>query len=248
MKVLIVDDEKYSSKKLERTIRKFDRSIQIVASLSSLTGSFDWLKKNHSPDLILVNKNLLRGKTNNLISEFGLEATVTFSLQNDQYSFSAFRTDNLERLKKLEPGEGEKEKFISRRVNTLPPSSKVARAIFPSLEDQFRKRFLVKNGPRYISVETAEIAYFFSFERFVYFKTIKDQKYLVEYSLEELEDMLDPECFFRVNRSVLLAFKSIRHIHPYSGNRLKLQLEPAHEKEVIVSRDKIHLFKDWLGR
>lgn len=249
MKVLIVDDERFSSRKLERSLKKFDRSIEIVAAIPSLIDSFDWLKKNQSPDLILVNKSMLRGKTNNLISVFGLEATVIFSLQHDQYSFSAFRTDNLKLLKGITPAITAKQKLMpgkTESVSSIINSGAGNVATVP--EDKLRKRFLVKHGPRYVSVETADIAYFFSFERFVYFKTQSNQKYLVEYSLEELEEMLHPESFFRVNRSVLLGFKAINSIHPYSGNRLKLYLTPEFDKEIIVSRDKIHAFKDWLGR
>lgn len=243
MKVLIVDDERASSRKLEKSLRKFDRSIEILASLPSLVKAFDWLKQNESPDLILVNKNILRGKTNNLIAIFGLEATVIFSLQHDQYSFSAFRTDNLKLLKGLGT-------MAPAGMHAVPKKTVMTKHVVTdgAIEDSFRKRFLVKHGGRYLSVETASIAYFFSFERFVYFKTQDNHKYLVEYSLEELEEMLHPESFFRVNRSVLLSFKAISNIHPYSGNRLKIQLTPAFEKEIVVSRDKIHTFKDWLGR
>lgn len=244
MKVLIVDDERFSSRKLERSLKKFDRGIEIVAAIPSLTDSFDWLKNNKSPDLILVNKAMLRGRTNNLVAAYGLEATVIFSLQHDQYSFSAFRTENLNLLKGITTLHTPPKKEPARKTS----DASVAAHAIASIDERFRKRFLVKHGPRYVSVETTDIAYFFSFERFVYFKTQSNQKYLVEYSLEELEEMLNPESFFRVNRSVFLAFKAISSIHPYSGNRLKLHLNPAYEKEIIVSRDKIHEFKDWLGR
>jgi Response regulator of the LytR/AlgR family len=112
----------------------------------------------------------------------------------------------------------------------------------------YRTRFLVKQGQKFASVETEDIAYFFSEGRFIFFKTFDNQKYLVEYTLEELESMLDPQNFFRINRSLVVSFKSVTQIHPYFGNRLKLYLEPAAEKDVIVSREKVHEFKNWLGQ
>jgi two-component system response regulator LytT len=115
------------------------------------------------------------------------------------------------------------------------------------VKKSFRNRFLVKHGQRFASIETPDIAYFFSDGRFIFFKTYDNQKYLVEYTLEELEAMLDPEYFFRINRSLLIAFKSVAQIHPYFGNRLKLFLDPAMEKEIVVSREKVPLFKAWLG-
>jgi Response regulator of the LytR/AlgR family len=117
----------------------------------------------------------------------------------------------------------------------------------PARTPNFRNRFLVKQGQRFASILTPDIAYFFSDGRFIFFKTYDNQKYLVEYTLEELESMLDPEYFFRINRSLLIAFKSVAQIHPYFGNRLKLILEPPMEKDIIVSREKVGDFKAWLG-
>jgi DNA-binding LytR/AlgR family response regulator len=112
----------------------------------------------------------------------------------------------------------------------------------------FRARFLVRQGQKFASLETEEIAYFFSEGRFIFFKTFDNQKYLVEYTLEELEEMLNPQNFFRINRSLVISFKAVSQIHPYFGNRLKLFLEPAGEKDIIVSREKVHEFKNWLGQ
>ena len=110
-----------------------------------------------------------------------------------------------------------------------------------------RSRFLVRQGQKLASIETFEIAYFFSEGRFIFFKTYDNQKYLVEYTLEELESMLNPEMFFRINRSLIISFNSVDQIHSYFGNRLKLFLEPGTEKEIIVSREKVNEFKVWLG-
>lgn len=112
----------------------------------------------------------------------------------------------------------------------------------------FRTRFLVRQGQKFASVETGDIAYFFSEGRFIFFKTFDNQKYLVEYTLEELEEMLSPKDFFRINRSLVIAFKGVGQIHPYFGNRLKLFLEPSAEKDIIVSREKVQEFKEWLGQ
>jgi two-component system, LytTR family, response regulator LytT len=112
----------------------------------------------------------------------------------------------------------------------------------------YRTRFLVRQGQKFASVETGEIAYFFSEGRFIFFKTFDNQKYLVEYTLEELEEMLNPQNFFRINRSLVVSFKGVEQIHPYFGNRLKLYLQPSAEKDIIVSREKVQDFKNWLGQ
>lgn len=114
--------------------------------------------------------------------------------------------------------------------------------------NSLRTRFLVRQGQKFASVETRDIAYFFSEGRFIFFKTFDNQKYLVEYTLEELEEMLSTKDFFRINRSLVVAFKGVSQIHPYFGNRLKLFLEPSMEKDIIVSREKVQEFKEWLGQ
>lgn len=111
----------------------------------------------------------------------------------------------------------------------------------------YRLRFLVRQGQRYQSVDTKDISYFFSEERFIFFKTKDNQKYLTEYRIEELEKMLDPMHFFRVNRAFLVSITAIQQVHIHHGNRLRLFLEPATEKEVVVSRERVADFRIWMG-
>ena len=110
-----------------------------------------------------------------------------------------------------------------------------------------RRRFLVKQGQKLQSVDTKDICYFFSEERFIFFRTKDNQKYLIEYRIEELEQMLDPSLFFRVNRAFLISIKAIEQVYPYYGNRFKLQVCPPAEKEIIVSRDRVAAFRVWMG-
>jgi two-component system response regulator LytT len=113
--------------------------------------------------------------------------------------------------------------------------------------DGYRQRFLVKQGQRLASIDIRDIHYFFSEERFIFFKTKDNQKYLIEYRIEELEQMLDPALFFRANRSVLVSIQAIELVYPYYGNRFKLHVVPTHEKEIIVSRERVSDFRIWMG-
>jgi two-component system response regulator LytT len=113
---------------------------------------------------------------------------------------------------------------------------------------EFRKRFLVKHGQKLVSIEIEEIAYFFSDGRLNFFKTYDNRKFVVDYTMDELEDMLDPERYFRVSRSFYVSVNSIDQIHDYFGNRLLLHLKPAVDKESIVSREKVTDFKKWMGK
>lgn len=240
MKVLVIDEERWSIRKLERILRNIDSSIRIVGAVPTLVSSAEWLNRHDAPDLILVNKELMRQPVaNGAVSK--VNTTVIFSTRSDDYTFQAYRFNNLPGFfKKSAPKEDE---------NSLPvlTGRRGMEALDSSVKDQ-RRRFLVKQGQKFASIETGDIAYFFSDGRFIFFKTFDEQKYLVEYTLEELEEMLSPHDFFRINRSLLISFKCVDQIHPYFGNRMKLFLNPAFEKDVIVSREKVNDFKTWLGQ
>ena len=113
---------------------------------------------------------------------------------------------------------------------------------------EFRKRFLVKHAQKLVSVEVDEIAYFYSDGRLNFFKTNDNKKYVVDYTMDELEEMLDPEKYFRISRSFYVSVNSIDQIHDYFGNRLMLNLKPVVDKESIVSREKVTDFKKWMGK
>ncbi|MGZ8543932.1 MAG: LytR/AlgR family response regulator transcription factor, partial [Flavisolibacter sp.] len=113
---------------------------------------------------------------------------------------------------------------------------------------EFRKRFLVKHGQKLVSVEVEEIAYFFSDGRLNFFKTFDNRKFVVDYTMDELNEMLDPDKYFRISRSFFISVDSVAQIHDYFGNRLLLHLKPETDKEAIVSREKVTDFKTWLGK
>ena len=113
---------------------------------------------------------------------------------------------------------------------------------------EYRKRFLVKHGQKLVSVEVDEIAYFFSDGRLNFFKTFDNRKFVVDYTMDELNEMLDPNKYFRISRSFYISVDSVSQIHDYFGNRLILQLKPETDKEAIVSREKVTDFKTWLGK
>ena len=113
---------------------------------------------------------------------------------------------------------------------------------------EYRKRFLVKHAQKLVSIEVDEIAYYYSDGRLNFFKTNDNKKFVVDYTMDELEEMLDPEKYFRISRSFYVSVNSIDKIDDYFGNRLMLQLKPAVDKEALVSREKVTDFKKWMGK
>jgi two-component system, LytTR family, response regulator LytT len=106
----------------------------------------------------------------------------------------------------------------------------------------------VKNGQKLVSIEVPDIAYFFSDGRLNFFKTTDNKKFIVDYTMDELEEMLDPERYFRISRSFYVSIDCIDKIDDYFGNRLILQLKPIVDKESVVSREKVTDFKKWMGK
>lgn len=242
MKVLVVAEEYHIVLKLEKALKNIDSSIRIIGAVPAVFDSADWLQQHGVPDIILINKQAMRRKQLHSLQENGIKATVIFQVHSDEFTFQAFRIAHLEHLFPEVAIHS-----IKKQNGVHPAPVAVGRAVEVQ-RSSFRTRFLVKQGQKFASIETDGIAYFFSEGRFIFFKTFDNQKYLVEYTLEELEEMLDPQQFFRINRSLVVAFKGVGQIHPYFGNRLKLFLEPPMEKDIIVSREKVQEFKTWLGQ
>jgi two-component system response regulator LytT len=238
MKVLVVDEEHGNVVKLEKALKNIDNSIRIIGAVPALLNSAEWMQQHGEPDILLVNKQVVRQRQLTSSQANGLKATVTFKVHTDEYTFLAFRIASLEHLFP--------QAVVKNNMNGNGVPEKKCWCSNP--QPSYRSRFLVKQGQRFASIETNAIAYFFSEGRFIFFKTFDNQKYLVEYTLEELEEMLNPQDFFRINRSLVVSFRSVNQIHPYFGNRLKLYLDPPMEKEIIVSREKVHGFKNWLGQ
>jgi DNA-binding LytR/AlgR family response regulator len=116
-----------------------------------------------------------------------------------------------------------------------------------ALPPLFKNRFFVESGNRFFSIDKNDIAYFFSDGRFVYFTTFSKSRFIIHYRIEQLQQLLDPTDFYRINRAYIISVKSIDQIHAYFGGRFKLKLNPAVDDTVLVSRNRAAGFKKWLG-
>lgn len=235
MNVLVIEFEDGKAQQVTELLRQIDDSIQVVGVTRDMIRTAEWLNRNKIPDLILANTSLLAGV--DLVHQ--IKTVVTFSTIAGDYNFAAFRYKTIrqiltnlqiteERLLHIEKDGAETEKTIS--------------------AGPFKERFLVKQGQKLISIPVSQVAYFFSQERFIFLKTFDNQKFLVEYRIEQLENLLSPTLFFRVNRSCIVSLPCVREIHAYFGNRLKLFLNPATDRDVIVSRKRVSDFKSWLDK
>lgn len=254
MNVLIIEDEELAVKKLIKTLESIDTNIRVLANTDSILSSVEWLEKNPAPDLILMDIELADGQSFEIFKKTTVHSPVIFTTSYDEHALKAFKVNSVDYL--LKPIQKDElkaalEKFqrtIQSDVSTLNINN-----LFNELEarlkpKEYRKRFLVKMGQKLNSVETKDIAYFYSDDRINLFKTYDNKKFIVDYTMDELETMLDPDHYFRISRSFYVSINSIEKIEDYFGNRLILNLNPIVDKQALVSRERVSDFKKWMGK
>ncbi len=254
MNILIVEDEELAQKKLQKTLVAVDASARIVGITDSIQTTVDWLQTNAAVDLILMDIELSDGQSFEIFNLVDVKAPVIFTTSYDEYALKAFKVNSVDYL--LKPVQTEDLQAALAKYNKLSANKGAdvnIETLVKQLQQQlqpkeYRKRFLVKHAQKLVSVDVDEVAYFYSDGRLNFFKTSDNKKYVVDYTMDELEDMPDPGQFFRISRSFYVAIGAIEKIDDYFGNRLILQFKPAVDKEALVSREKVSDFKKWMGK
>ncbi len=258
MKILIVEDEELAVKKLTKTVNAVDESAEIIGVADSIKSTVEWLENNPTPDLILMDIELADGQSFEVFNLTQVKSPVIFTTSYDEYALQAFKVNSIDYLLKpiqkedlqLALSKYQHLKNIYKKDEGQPGSlDQIIKELQQKLQPkEYRKRFLVKHSQKLVSIEVEDIAYFFSDGRLNFFKTTDNKKFIVDYTMDELEDMLDPDRYFRISRSFYVSIDSVDQIHDYFGNRLLLHLKPEIDKEAIVSREKVTDFKKWMGK
>jgi len=254
MKILIVEDEELAVEKLKTTVLAVDKLANIVGVTNSINATVDCLGSHQAPDLILMDIELSDGQSFEIFNRIEVSSPVVFTTSYDEYAIKAFKVNSIDYL--LKPVEEDDLKHAIdklRRLSAHPnPASVDVSTLVRELQKQlhagYRSRFLVKHGQRLLSLEVDDIAYFFAEGRLSYAVTWDKYKYVIDFTIEELENMLDPKQFFRANRAHLIHVRSVQQIHNYFNGKLKLDLKPIADSEVVISREKANDFKIWMGK
>jgi DNA-binding LytR/AlgR family response regulator len=254
MNILIVEDEELAVRKLQKTLASINEDYVASGVTDSIRSTVDWLRENPAPDLILMDIELADGQSFEIFNLAEVKSPVIFTTSYDEFALKAFKVNSIDYLLKpvqKEDLEAALKKFMELRRDARASINMEAlvRELQQKLQPkEFRKRFLVKNGQKLVSIDVQEIAYFYSDGRLNFFRTNDNRKFVVDYTMDELEEMLDPAQFFRISRAFFVSVDSILKIDDYFGNRLILQLKPQVEKEALVSREKVTDFKKWMGK
>lgn len=258
MNILIVEDEKLAVDKLVQTLSKVRPEAIVTGVTHSIASTVQWLTLNAMPDLVLMDIELADGQSFAIFEQVDIRCPVIFVTSYDEYALKAFKVASIDYL--LKPIQQEELRLAFDKLDTMRTWLEAAPKYYPDVNSlvkalqqftparEYRQRFLVKYLQKLVSIEVSSIAFFYFEDRVIFFKTLDNKKYLLDYSLDELESMLDPAVFFRISRWLIVSIKSIKQIEPYAGNRLLLQLTPDYDKEAVVSREKVNNLKAWMGR
>lgn len=251
MKILIIEDEPLAAAQLASHISALKPEAQILGVCDTIKSAVDWFQNNEEPDLAFFDIHLGDGLSFEIFEKVSFNTPVIFITAFDQYAIQAFKVNSIDYLLKpierleLERALGKFNNLKSPKNNHLSPE--ILEGIVSSFKQKrYKKRFLVKVGTHLRIVEVSTILYFYSFEKGTYVKLNDGKDYLLDYSLEVLEEMVDPSSFFRINRKYIIALHSIKDVLSYSNSRLKLKVLHPLEVDFLVAREKVKAFKSWL--
>ena len=251
MKILIVEDEIPATEKLVRYLNRYDENIEIIDGLTSVKSAVHWLRNNpDEADLILMDIQLNDGKSFSIFEQIEVNTPIIFTTAFDEYAIKAFEVNSLAYLLKPIAYDDlclalDKYKKINKVQSSNEPMhmSEVLKTLAGG--KAYKTRFMVKIGDHIRSVATDQIVLFYADGRNAYIVNKDDRHLIIDYKMEELEDVLDPKQFFRANRTFIVSINGIKDVVVYSNSRLKIIPTAKIDKEIIVSREKVGGFKQW---
>lgn len=252
MKVLIIEDEKAASDRMQRLLKTIDTDIEVLDVIDTVEGAINWFANNPAPDLVFMDIQLLDGLSFEIFQEVDVKAPVIFATSFDNYAIQAFKVSGIDYI--LKPVDIEELKKSLSKFKLLRSSfNKTTQPQVDSLYDsmnvsrsQYKNRFLLKRGQSYASVAASDIYCFYIENQIVSLITSGKNLFSVDYNLDDLEQILNPEMFFRANRQCILNINSIASVHNYFNGKLKVLLSIPFNNDIIISREKASAFKNWL--
>lgn len=252
MRVLIIEDEYHAVQYLSGLLRQVEPDIQILDTLDSVEESSQWLQNHPRPDLIFMDIQLADGLSFDIFRQAQVDAPVIFTTAFDQYTLRAFKINSIDYL--LKPIE-EKELSAAlqkyRQYHRQPQHSwqELIASLNIQQGDSYRQRFLTKQGKSLSYLLVQDVAHLYSDDGITFAIDKKGRRFVIDSTLDKIQQELDPKDFFRINRGQIIHLQAIQQIHSWFNHRLKIDLQPAPgELENVVSRDRVKAFKAWLDR
>jgi two-component system response regulator LytT len=251
MNIIIIEDEKPAARLLQRKVEKL--GLEVNTLLHSVEDSIEWFQNNIHPDLIFLDIQLSDGLSFEIFEQIDIKSAVIFTTAFDEYALRAFKLNSIDYL--LKPiDEDELSIAIKKFENQLQKSSvssldfeMIKKMILGAETKEYKNRYSVKIGQELKVISIDEVECFYSENKGTYLHTFENRNYLLDTTLEQIEEELNPKEFYRVSRKFIIPLKAIREIQVYSNSRLKVILPSYKDEDVIVSREKVSDFKSWIG-
>jgi DNA-binding LytR/AlgR family response regulator len=250
MTVIIIEDEKPAARRLNRMLAVL--GIEVKQMLHSVEESLNWLQNNKHPDLIFLDIQLSDGLSFEIFEEIEVKSAIIFTTAYDEYALKAFKLNSIDYL--LKPLDEDELKFAvdmfkdkqPKQTNVQVDLDAIRKLLINPVDRKFKKRITIKIGQHIKIINLDAVECFYSENKSTYIHTLENRNHLLDFSLEHWQEQLNPEQFFRVNRTFIIHINSIKDIIAYSNSRLKLVLNSFAETEIIVSRERVKEFKRWI--
>ncbi|MEM8999216.1 MAG: LytTR family DNA-binding domain-containing protein [Bacteroidota bacterium] len=251
MKAIIIEDEKPAARRLGRLLEELD--VNVSNMLHSVEESIDWFQNNEHPDLIFLDIQLSDGLSFEIFDVIEVKSAIIFTTAYDEYALQAFKLNSIDYL--LKPIDDEElEKAVKKYQNFKPEKERISvdfedikkLLVNNPIEREYKKRFTVKVGQHIKIVNADEVECFYSENKGTYAATTEGRNYLLDTTLENLEEELSPKVFFRVSRKFYVNVHHINDIISYTNSRLQIKLNHFKGQEIVVSRERVKDFKLWL--
>ena len=251
MRILLIEDERLAADRLRKLVSAALPEATIEGPIPSVKKAVAWFEEEEAPDLAFCDIQLADGLSFEIFERVALRTPIIFTTAYDEYAIKAFKVNSIDYL--LKPIQEDALQQAVQKFKRLSPEKPfvdpvVLEKMMLNMNRQYKSRFMVKIGEHIHAVTVEEVLYFFSEEKATFLVTNQHKRYIIDYALDHVEQMVDPNRFFRTNRKFLISFSSIKNIIAYSGSRLKIDLENGGDHEVLVSREKVAPFKEWLDQ
>lgn len=251
MRVLIFEDEKHTAIRLKSLLSKIDNSIEVLAIISTVKEGIQWYKNNKMPDLIFQDIILSDGTCFDIFNAINVSAPVIFTTAYSNYAIQSFQVNNIDYIVKpydINHIRSALEKLKNLKSSFIAPETDLLKEIISKKEFTPKKRFLVKIGDHFSSIQSKEIAYLISDGGIVFATTFDKKRHIVDYSIADLSKQMDSNDFFQINRKMIVNINSVIKINSWFNSRLKLIVSPNLEDDIIISRERVSAFKKWMDK
>lgn len=253
MKVVIIEDEVFAAEALETLILKLRPETEILSRPGSIEEAVEWFDSNRSPDLIFCDIHLSDGSSFEIFKAVEIKCPVIFTTAYNEYAIEAFKVNSVDYLLKplkqeeilraIEKYEELKQANINEELQNI---HNLIQSQASGTQANNKSRFMVKSGQSIKTIPSNEVAYFLAEDGIVLLVNFNANRYAINYTLDQLEQELDTETFFRANRQLIVNIEAVKEVHPYFKGRLQLRLEPSEKNDHVISSNKASDFKQWL--